>query len=224
MTNASFPLPLDETLNTWQQCVKLELQWMQANRLPYRWENHHGSIGTYGHKGPMDAKEKTILLASPAAYCCGATSELFLRSWKRWMEGYEDEDFSGAVIYELLRKYFFRRIDLGNKYLKGAMAGLQWLANQSDWLQVQTTEDPSEMPFGAFLQLDFSYGSGDSGHAAVVVGHGTINNRPVVYVWSANKNYSLDSPYTRGQPDGHGWDFYYKDFASRRFYGAWIVP
>lgn len=223
MTTQAFPLPPDSTLDPWQRHLKREMLWMQSNRTPYRWTNHHGSIGTYHHQGPLDTRKTKILSAAPYSYCCGATGELFLRAWKAWMEGYEEDDFTGAQMYALIRHYFYRRMDLGAKHLKGAMAGLEWLASQSEWFEVATTENASEMPFGTFLQMDFSHGKGRSGHSAVVVGHGAIENRPVVYVWSSNKNYSNKSPYTRGQSDGHGFDFYYKDIASRRFYGAWIL-
>lgn len=224
MSNQSFPLPPDSSLDSWQRILKQEILWMQGNRTPYDWGNHHGSIRSNYHKGPGEEESKGILYKAPASFCCGATGELFLRTWKRWMEGYEDDDFHSDAIYELIRHYFFRRMDLGEKYLKGAKAGLEWISEQSEWLEIASSEEPSEMPFGAFIQFDFDHGSGKAGHSAVVVGHGSVKNRPVLYVWSSNKNYSDDSPYTKGQPDGHGWDFFYKDPESRRFYGAWVVP
>lgn len=230
-------LPDPESLNSWQKCVRDAIIWMQQHRLPYHWPkdnqpNHHqGCIADMHHQGSLIMKAGD----PPGAYCCGATMECFMRAWSNFMVGAEDQDISAAQMKELY-KYFFVWASDDNRYDEGAKAGLLWLAKQCDWLTVQATEDADELPFGAFLQMQFGPNAVNQGHSVVVIGHGHIEDEKCLIVWSANYGYGhtiekVGDSYKVEKsvpfPSGHGFDYYYKtmvkDGFTRLFHGAWIV-
>lgn len=222
--------PPDLEMNFWQECLKQAMidMYAKGGDEPYGLGGHGGSTEDIWYKGPKDSGRTRILkVGDPVrTYCSGATLEAFLRAWKYWMGGYWDQSFSNAQAKEL-RAYFFV---YEQKYVAGSGGGLLWLANQSpcsDYLEVTDwTEDPKNIPWGAFVQMQFSR-KYDDGHSVISLGTGKHKGKDVMFCFSSNRYYDTSWQYSKGQTTGLGFDYYYidkvRDGFQRIFHAAEIV-
>ena len=224
-----YPLiPHDDELSTWQLCMKDAIIQTQANAKPYQRGSH---AGTTEH---LYYQEKRVAYSKGYSYCCGATYEAFIKAWLNWnSDEVADDNMTKEQAMEM-RAHFFvygDKDEYGNyKYWKGAAGGIEWLAQQpglKDWLQVEYTEDPREIQFGDFVQMQFTRDPMGAGHSVIGLGPGQWKNRDVIHVWSSNNYYDQNWPYSKGQPIGNGWDYYYMDKVTngykRQYYIARII-
>jgi hypothetical protein len=204
-------LPSDDDLTFWQQCVKNAIIGVHSRWAPYKLDGGGGATRTVYWKGPNDSKRQRILTAKNPVhtYCNGVTNEIFFDAWTAWMEGYEDQSFGIKEAKEL--RAFFGVWDVDHP---GSAQGLLWLAEQppcDEYLSVEDwTEDPYNIPFGAFVQIQFGR-KYDDGHSVVSLGTSTYKKKQVLLCYSSNTYYDQNWKYSKGQQPGPGFDYYYID-------------
>jgi len=203
-----YPLiPADEELSEWQLAMKKAIIETQASAKPYERGSHSGVTEHLYYQGSR------VGYAKGFSYCCGATYEAFIKAWKYWADEEEDENMSVEQVKEM-RAYFFvynDKDEYGNfKYALGAPGGLLWLAKQPglEWLDVEYLDDPSQVQFGDFVQMQFTRDPMGSGHSVVGLGTGEWKGNDIINVWSSNNYYDQSWPHSKGQPIGNGWDYY----------------
>jgi len=200
-------LPDDDELSLWQYCLKTAIISIQKNAKPYERGEHSGVTEHLYYK------ESRVGYAKGFSYCCGATYEVFIKAWKEWATEEEDENMNIEQAKEM-RAHFFvygDKDEYGNfKYALGAPGGLLWLAKQPglEWLKVEYLDDPTQIQFGDFVQMQFTRDPMGSGHSVIGLGNGDWNGNDVAHVWSSNNYYDQKWPYSKGQPIGNGWDYY----------------
>lgn len=150
----------------------------------------------------------------------------------------EEIDISHRQMMTLYR-YFYVYEHRTGRYDNGVQKGLLRLSEMSPDIVVRASDDPNELPFGAFVQIQFGPDAPNQGHSAIVIGHGTYQGKGVLIVWSSNYGYrhviskegeSYLVKDGKQRPSGHDFDWFYKrmieDYPSgsfeRQFYGAWI--
>tara|TARA_R100000152_G_C6691320_1_gene122860 strand:+ start:95 stop:793 length:699 start_codon:yes stop_codon:yes gene_type:complete len=223
-------LPPDEELDSWQLCMKDAIIQIQGNAKPYQRGSHSGCTEHIYYQGSRVGYSKGY------SYCCGATYEAFIKAWIAWNGEEKESDNITIEQAKEMRAHFFVYNDkdqYGNfKYSRGAAGGIEWLAQQpglNQWLQVETTEDPKEVRFGDFIQMQFVRDPMSSGHSVIGLGTGTkpANGSDIVLCWSSNNYYDTSWEYSRKQPIGNGWDYYFmnkvRDGFKRKFHIARII-
>lgn len=220
-------LPSDDTLTSWQKCVKRAIIVTYSRWAPYKLDGGGGATQTVYWRGPKDSRKAAILTAKNPVhtYCNGICNEIFIEAMRDWLQEYPDQQPSIAQMKEL-RAYF----GVWDREHPGSAAGLLWLAEQepcNEYLTVTDyTEDIMSAPFGTFCQMQFTRRGPEDGHSVVVVGPGTYKGEDVVIVYSSNNYYDKEWEFSRNQEPGPGWDFYYKNRArdgfQRIFHAAYI--
>lgn len=217
-------------MNFWQECLKQAIIDMHSigGDAPYALGGHGGSTEDIWYKGPGDKQRSRILTAGDPVrtYCCGATLEAFLRAWKYYMKEYWDQSFSVAQAKELRSHFFVYE----QQYVAGSGGGLLWLARQdpcADFLEVEDwTEDPKNIPWGAFVQIQFGR-KYDDGHSVISLGTTKHKKRDVLLCYSSNRYYDKRWKYSKDQTTGLGFDYYYidsvRDGFQRIFHSAEIL-
>lgn len=222
-------LPDDSTLNPWQRCIKEAIIEVHGRWQPYSWTAGHGGVTE-----DLYFRDKRLLKARTgdkggASYCCGATFEVFVIAWKKWYASLTGkENLSFSQMKELLAYFFVYKSDDG-RYDYGAQSGLgDYLFEELDWIETETYEDPTEAPFGSFVQFQFQRDPQAAGHSAIILGTGKVKNKNAAFVWSSNNYYDTSWEYSKGQSPGHGFDYYFinkvVDGFKREFHMATITP
>ena len=225
----NYPLiPADDELNSWQLCMKDAIIQIQANAKPYERGGHGGCTEHVYYQ------DKRVGYSKGYSYCCGATYEAFIKAWKDWYSDEKaDDNMTAAQAWEM-RAHFFvygDKDEYGSyKYWMGSAGGIEWLAQQpglNEWLEIQVTEDPREIQFGDFVQMQFTRDPMGAGHSVIGLGPGKWKNRDVMHVWSSNNYYDQKWTHSKGQEIGNGWDYYYMDKVTngykRQYYIARIL-
>jgi len=222
-------LPEDSTLNPWQKCVKDAIIEVHGRWQPYSWTAGHGGVTQ-----DLYFRDKRLLSARSgpkggATYCCGITLEIFVTAWKNWYAQLTGkENLSYSQMKEILAYFFVYKTEDG-KYDYGAQSGIgEYLYEELDWINTETYEDPLEMPFGTFIQLQFQRDPHAGGHSAILVGTGKVKNKNAAFVYSSNNYYDTSWEHAAGQKPGPGFDYYFVnkvvDGFKREFHGAAIIP
>ena len=206
-------LPEWESLTEWQQCLLNAIEEIQGRWKPYERSGGSGSTKTHTFRGSV-----ILRASSPAtSYCCGAQFEAFFLAWKDWMgEWFETDDDMSLEQMKKLYSYSFVYAGIPNNNmglaapdaLPALPALLQWMREEA--VSVEVLQDPRHAKFGDLCQIQ-NGPDPDYGHSVIVLGQGTWNDKDVLHVWSSNKNYDQGWPYSKGQQDGHGVDYYYID-------------
>ena len=130
-------LPDDSELNSWQSEVKKAIIEVHSRWQPYAWTAGHGGVTE-----DLYFRDRKLLSARSgkkggASYCCGATFEVFVTSYKNWYEKHHNDkaNLSWSQMNEL-RKYFFVLKAEDNRYDYGAQDGIgDYLYEELDWLE-----------------------------------------------------------------------------------------
>lgn len=220
-------LPLDlfpqlEEMTDWQQCVFEAIKEIQGNWAPYKWGG--GSGCTKSRK----FRRHVVMRAArpPTSYCCGAQFEAFLLAWRNWI-GYSYQTPDDITLPQMKKLYAYSFLFSGLPNAEKGLAAPEalpsiiswqpWLAEE-EGVSVEQVE-PLQARFGDFCQIQNGPGL-SSGHSVIVLGQGEWKKKNVLHVWSSNLNYDQEWPYSKGQEDGHGVDYYYMDRRIRQKDGS----
>lgn len=206
-------LPKWDDMTEWQRCVCNAIEEIQDNWKPYQRPGGAGCTQDRYFRGSRFLRAAI----PPVSYCCGAQLEAFYLAWKEWMgELFESKDDMSLEQMKILYSYSFVFSGIPNNEM--GLAAPDALPSLPLWVplfkdegvKVQVIASPRHARFGDFCQIQ-NGPDPESGHSVIILGVGKWKDQDVLHVWSSNMNYDQSWPYSAGQQDGHGVDYYYID-------------